>query len=184
MNRHLYLVTGYPGSGKTTWCRAQCATLGPTAHHIDDPLRDPLVWRPLPAMIQHVFVSDPLFMLNDPCWVRETVLAKMADLSSFDPQDWVTHWVTLDTDWETSRSRARPHIDKLMERLRTSAWFPPPPYTAHAHCLSYDTAPICDTMMLQSWRSFYERPHSSYRSSAQSHAMERVSEKRLGQKGP
>lgn len=128
MLKTLTIVTGLPGSGKTTWCRAQLARHSFLVV-VDDPMVDKQQWEKIGPSTEHAIVSAPHFCAMDESSVLQWI-------QKFTPSvDNTTHvqWVVLENRLKESYQRCTHKAAGLAQRLHENFKVPP-----HAYCLKWN----------------------------------------------
>lgn len=141
MLKTLTIVTGLPGSGKTTWCRAQVARHS-FLKVVDDPMVDAIQWNNIDASTQHALISAPHFCAMD----EHSVIEWIATRTPF--VDATTHiqWVVLENKLEESYQRCTHKAAGLTQRLHENFKIP-----SHAYCLKWNE--------LTDWNDILENTH-------------------------
>lgn len=141
MLKTLTIVTGLPGSGKTTWCRAQVARHS-FLRVVDDPMVDVAQWNNIDASSHHALICAPHFCAMEEHAVMEWIAARTPFV------DTTTHiqWVVLENKLEESYQRCTHKAAGFTQRLHENFKIP-----AHAYCLKWNE--------LTDWNDILENTH-------------------------
>lgn len=147
MLKTLTIVTGLPGSGKTTWCRAQKARHS-FLRVVDDPMVDPSQWENIDELAQHALISGPHFCAMD----EEVVVQWIAKCTPYWDTTTRVQWVVLENRLKESYQRCTHKAAGLSQRLHENFNVPP-----HAYFLKWNE--------LTDWNDILENKHVVRRSS-------------------
>lgn len=135
------IVTGLPGSGKTTWCRAQ------QARHsllviIDDPMVNKGQWNKITSQTDHVLISDPNFCVM----AEHDVLHWVGQHTTYLDHTTYIQWVVLENRLHDSYQRCTHKAAGFAQRLHKNFNVP-----QHAYHVQWNA--------LTDWHDILENTH-------------------------